>query len=388
MAKRPSTPPATAPAERDGPFWLVCGDEYLVARHARELANRLCPPDRQALGLEVIEGRSHNKHADLAIRAVQQCRSALNTVGFFGGAKTIWLRDVDFFFDGVVGRQVAVKEEVALLVADLKRGLLDGQQLVLSATKVDRRSALFKTCQTLGTVREFALPDKPWEREKYAREVLRTMAEEVGLEAGGPVLDAFIGKAGTETLALHAEIEKLKTYLGDRKKITEEDVRLVVSPGREAAGWDLSDALGERNLDKTIETYRQLVFQGEEPFVLLMGLHTRIRELLVLRICLDQGWLRTHGEPPWLKAEWLGAGEAEPLFAALPEGLRPAALNPWRAGRLAAQALKYTRAELTRAQHLLLETHAAILQAAAGPAPKLLVEVGLIQILKGKSDAA
>lgn len=387
MAKRPSST-KPAPTERDGPVWLVCGDEFLVTRHARELVNRLCPPEQQVLGLEVVEGRSHNKHSDLAIRAVQQCRSALNTMGFFGGSKTVWLRDADFFYEGYVGRQVAVKAEVALLVEDIKRGLLEGQQLVLSATKVDRRSALFKACQAQGTVREFALPDKPWEREKYARTVLQSMLEEAGLEAGGVVLDAFIGKAGAETLALHAEIEKLKTYLGDRKKITEEDVRLIVSPGREAAGWDLADAFGERNLDKTIETYRQLIFQGEEPFVLIMGLHSRVRELMVLRICLDQGWLRVQGEAPWLKAEWLGAGEADPVIAALPENLRPSDLNPWRAGRLAAQARRYTRAELVRAQHLLLETHAAILQSAAGPAPKLLVEVGLIQIMKGKLDAA
>lgn len=384
MAKKSdnATPPSP---EKEGPVWLIWGgDEFLVSRQARELVDRLCPPDQQALGLEIVEGRVETK--DPAILALQQCRSALNTVGFFGASKTVWLRDAEFFSDAKVGRLADVKAEVARLAELIKGGLLAGQRLVVSTTKVDRRSAFYKACQALGEVREFAVPEKTGEREKYTREIVRLLLREADLRASHEAVEDLVGKVGGHSRQLAQEIEKLRTYLGARRDVTEEDVRLIVSPSREAAGWDLADAFGERNLSKALETLRQLLFQNEKAFVLIMGLQNRVRELLVFRTCLDQRWVRVHGEKPWYKADWLGAGDAESLFDSLPDNLHPAKMNPWRAGRLGAQAALYSRAELIRAQQVLLEAHEAMIQ--TGVPHELLLETGLVKIMGKQRHAA
>ncbi|MCZ7590687.1 MAG: DNA polymerase III subunit delta [Kiritimatiellae bacterium] len=365
--------------------WLIWGgDEFLVSRHARELTDRLCPPAEQALGLEVIDARAETK--DPAVMALQRCRGALNTVGFFGASKTIWLRDADFFSDTKVGRLAAVKGEVAKLAEIIKGGLLDGQRLVISASKVDRRSAFYKACQANGEVIEFGVPEKSYEQEKYAAEIVNTLLRGAGLKATRGAIDDIVGKVGGQSRLIHQEVEKLRNYVGDRKEITEEDTRLIVSASREAAGWDLADALGERNIAKALDTLRQLLSQNEKAFVLIMGLQNRVRELTVFRACLDQRWLQLQGQAPWQKAIWHGAGDASHLFDSLPDTLQPERMNPWRAGRLAAQAGAYTRAELARAQQVLLDAHEAMLRSSAPH--ELLLELALVRIMGTQRYAA
>lgn len=384
MAKTRESP-KQAPEERDGPVWLFWGtDEFFISRQARAVVDRLCPRDQQALGVEIIEGLA-DKSSEPAVRALQRCCSAVATVGFFGASKTVWLRDANFFNEGLVGRTLAVKAEVAKLVEELKRGLPPGQHLVISATKVDKRSSFYKTCLAVGEVRELSPPEKASERERYLRDRVRTLLDEAGLRAPDNVIQMLQDKVGADARQMHKELEKLSVYLGKRTAITEEDVRLIVSPTRESAGWDLADAMGERNLPKTLDTLRQLLFQGEKEFLLIMGLQSRVRELLIFRTCLDQRWIHMSGSAPWLKAEWQGAGEAESLFDALPEKLHPAKMNPWRGGRLGDQARRYSRAELMQAQRILLNAHEAMIRTATPP--KLLLELGLIQII-GKNTHA
>ncbi len=377
MAKK-SEKKATPVSGGDKSVWLIWGsDEYLVSRQARDLVAKLCPPEQQAFGLEVIDGRLDTKEP--IIQALQQCRASLNTVGFFGASKTVWLRDVEFLYDSRAGRLADVKAELGRLADLLKGGLLAGQRFVVSATKVDRRSAFYKACVAVADVQEFAVPEKANERDSYTRDVIRTLLREADLRASHEAIEALIGKVGSHSRQLAQEIEKLRTYLGERRDVTEEDIRLLVSPAREAAGWDLADAMGERNLTKTLETLRQLLFQNEKAFVMIMGLQNRIRELLVFRIGLDQRWLRIHGEKPWYKADWSGAGDAEELFNSLPDNLHPGKMNPWRAGRLGAQAAAYSRAELVRAQRILLETHEAMLRTSVPQ--ELLLETCLVKII-------
>ncbi|MCO5068369.1 MAG: DNA polymerase III subunit delta [Kiritimatiellae bacterium] len=377
MAKK-SEQKETSAANSEKNVWLIWGtDEYLVSRHARDLVAQLCPPDQQAFGLEIIEGRLDTK--DPIILALQQCRASLNTVGFFGASKTVWLRDVEFLAETRASRTADVKAEIARLADLLKGGLLDGQRFVISASKVDRRSAFYKACQAVAEIQEFSVPEKAGDREKYTREIIRSLLREADLRASDSVVQSLIGKVGSQSRQLAQEVEKLRTYLGERRDVTEEDVRTLVSPAREAAGWDLADTLGERDLARSLETLRQLLFQNEKAFVLIMGLQNRVRELLVFRIALDQRWLRIHGEKPWYKADWNGAGEAEDLLGHLPDNLHPAKMNPWRAGRLGAQAAAYSRAELVRAQRILLDGHEAMLRSSVPQ--ELLLETCLIKII-------
>ena len=355
---------------------LVMGeDEYLVSTNAKELVDRLCPKADQAFGLEVVEARV-DLVAD-AVTAIGRCLDGLRTLGFLGGRKVVWLRDATFLGSGVIGESAEVKDRLDDLVKLIKAGLPEGQILVVSALKVDGRSAFFKACQSAGNVMKFELPDKSYQLEQQARGTAGDMFRKIGLSIGPEALEEFLDKTGTDTRQIVQEAEKLAVYLGDRKTVQVADVRDIVSSSREAIPWDLADAVGNRDLSGTLKVLRQLMFQGENEVGLIISLENRFRDLLLYREALDRKWVSVSGQEPWLKVEWRSSPEVDALASALAKD--PRSTNVYRAGKLVAQARKYSRQELARCQALTLSAHETIVSSTS--AKELMLEFLLIKLL-------
>ena len=355
---------------------LVFGeDEYLVSTNAKELVDRLCPKADQAFGLEIIEARV-DLVAD-AIAAIGRCLDGLRTLGFLGGRKVVWLRDATFLGAGVIGESADVKTRLDDLVKLIKAGLPQGQVLVVSALKVDGRSAFFKACQSAGNVVKFDLPDKSYQLEQLARGTAGDAFRKIGLNIGPDALEEFLDKTGTDTRQIVQEVEKLSVYLGDRKSVQVADVHAIVSPSREAISWDLADAVGNRDLAGTLKVLRQLLFQGENEVGLIISLENRFRDLLMYREAMDRKWLSVTGEEPWLKVEWRQSPEVDAFASSLVKD--PRTVNIYRAGKLVAQAKRYSRQELIRCQALTLSAHETIVSSTS--AKELMLEFLLIKLL-------
>ena len=367
----------------DATVHLVFGeDEYLVSTNAKELVDRLCPKADQAFGLEIVEARV-DLVAD-AIAAIGCCLDGLRTLGFLGGRKVVWLRDATFLGSGVIGESADVKNRLDDLVKLIKAGLPQGQILVVSALKVDGRSAFFKACQSAGNVTKFELPDKSYQLEQQARGTAGDAFRKIGLNIGPDALEEFLDKTGTDTRQIVQEVEKLFVYLGDRKNVQVADVHAIVSPSREAISWDLADAVGNRDLAGTLKVLRQLLFQGENEVGLIISLENRFRDLLMYREAMDRKWLSVSGQEPWLKVEWRQSPEVDAFASALVKDPRTA--NIYRAGKLVAQAKLYSRQELIRCQALTLSAHETIVSSTS--AKELMLEFLLIKLLGAARPAS
>jgi DNA polymerase-3 subunit delta len=365
-------------------LYLVHGeDELKVTACAKRLIDQLCPPAEQALNLEIVDAMADR--IEPAVEAVRQCLGAVLTVGLFGGRKVVWLRNATFFNEGEPGRFDDVKAAVAQLTEEIKKGLPEDHVLVVTAGKVDGRSAFFKACKAAGKVEEFAISEKPYEAAAQATEFAGHAFAEAGLQIDPQTLGRFLDRCGNQSRQIAQEVEKLRLYLGKGKSVSEADVRLMVAPTREGIAWDLADAFGRRDLVDALRTLRLLLFQRAKDHVLLLGLISRIRELMVFRACLDQRWIRVTGEGRWAKAEWQGpADAAAPLEAVL--GRAPASLHWYRLKTMAEQAQRFESAELSRCHHLALETYERMISGAAGG--DVLLELFLIRALGGTRHAA
>ena len=85
---------------------IVGSDELEVKRVAAALAAELTPPDAGEFGVEMIDGCADN--ADQAATRIRSAIEALQTLPFFGGAKLVWLKNVNFLADSVIGRAASV----------------------------------------------------------------------------------------------------------------------------------------------------------------------------------------------------------------------------------------------------------------------------------------
>ncbi len=381
-AKAADATPATLASLETASLALVWGgDEYRVGRKAREILHAWCPPDQQDFGVEKVDGAVDT--IDEAVSAINQVLEAVSTVGLFGGNKVVWLQDASFFSEAVPGKYEDVKAAVARLTEEIKRGLMPGQRLLISASKVHRGYAFYKACQAHGVVQEYDFPEKPREQMEQAVATVQELLREEGLKAPYPAIQMLVDKAGFDTRQLVQEVQKLATYLGDRRDLTVEDIRAMVAPSRESATWDLAEALGQRDLAGSLRLFRQLLFQKESPVALLMGIEGRIRDMLALKSLMDRGHLRMSGSGGYVNATWSETPEAREAAQLLAGNLLKG--HPFRLAMLARSAAPFTVAELRRWYALAVRTHEQMMR--GGVSDEVLLEFMMVEMVRGGPNA-
>lgn len=383
MAKKKTTPETKPIAPEDVRVYVFVGDDdFLVTQAAREWVNTLCPEAEQAFGLEIIDGAADN--AEGAQQAIARVLSALQTVGFFGGGKVVWLKDASFLDDSQTGRAAAVKERVGWISDLMKKGLGEGLHLVISTSRIDGRSAFAKACKTHAQVKEFKTEEKSWEADKSARERTLQIWKELGLKPErNEVMEAFLVRSGNDTRQIMQESEKLFVYKGAQSAVvTEEDVKAVVSSARESVVWDLSDALGERKLGKALSVLRQLLFQGEEPMGLIFQLERRVRDLILIKECMRRKWLTLGGSGSYARAEWSHDAETDAILLRFEKD--PRKKHWYVTSQLCKQAKEYTLRELLQAQAEVAKAHESLVSGGL-PGP-LMLELLLIKITPRAAD--
>lgn len=349
--------------------YLIYGDDdYRVAQKTREIIESVLPENDRLMGLESIDGAVDR--VEDACSAMKRCFEALQMVGFFSDRKVTWLRNVSFLTDNNVGRSETVKNMLNDLAGLLKGGLPEGQAFVVTSPKVDKRGRFFKTFKEAGEMFEFAALDEKKDAQNTA-EILRDALADAGIGMNRTVGTAFLEKVGANTRDIINEVGKLALYLGDRKEAGLEDIEAITSPSRKAISWDLADAFGRRDLKKAIQVTRQLLFQKENEIGLIMGLHGRVKDLMIYRQALDEGWLNKGGK--WSKLP----SEAENAFESMERD--PRQTHPYRAKLLAQQASMFTMKELRKCQESVMDTHHKMVSSQTSK--QVVLELLLIKLL-------
>jgi DNA polymerase III delta subunit len=366
-----------------GKLYFICGDDdYLVDSAARERINQLVPAADREYGVEVIDGRRDT--GDEIRRAVEACIESVQTPGFFGSVKVTWLRDAHFLTGGGrVSETVAAKGAVERLSEWLKDGLLEGQTLLITATKILRSSLFFKLCQRQGEIEDFGGGFKSWELEKLADQRLDRLLEKAGLAMDDDARKEFLTRAGFDTRFLVQELEKLSLYMGSVRHVKVGDVREITSIGREAEAWDLLDAFGNRDAFALLDTLKRLSGQKGIGIMLAAMLEKSVRELLVLREAHDRKWIYggRGGSCGWSTSL---SPEAVALLNALP--VNPKTLNTWAMKKKLPHALNYSLQELRIARFRILELRERLVS--TGLPEMFLLETALLRIIGNPHKAA
>ncbi|HEY0368165.1 MAG TPA: DNA polymerase III subunit delta [Chthoniobacterales bacterium] len=276
---------------------VVGSDESEVKRIAAELAAKLTPPDAGDFGLEVVDGCGDNSEQSAA--RVRSAIEALQTLPFFGG-KLVWLKNANSLGDSVIGRSAAVQEALEQLGDLLNTGLAPDITFLLSATEVDKRRSFYKS---LGKLAEVQVIDKldasrsGWEEE--ATEIVRRRAGIRGLafEEDG-ALDLFVLLTGGDTRQIENELEKLDLYVAGERRVSADEVRILVPLSRAGVIFELGNALAACDLDRALALVRGLLDQGESAIgILLVAILPTIRNLLLAKDLMDRHRLSRPSAP-------------------------------------------------------------------------------------------
>lgn len=188
------------------------------------------------------------------------------------------------------GMEVTDKRDDTERLEDvLKRGIPEGNHLIITAETVDKRKKLFKVISETGTILHFS----PAKGEARQKNVLMDAAKDILVKSGktlSPHAWIAIGKKTGFTLAdSMSALEMLITYTGERTLIEKTDVEEVVGKTKEDTVFDLTGALADKNLQKALSSLKDLFDQGVNHILILSMIAREIRFLLHAKAFIKSG---------------------------------------------------------------------------------------------------
>lgn len=175
-----------------------------------------------------------------------------------------------------------------LLQRAIEKGFPENNHLVITADLVDKRRKLFKIIKKKGVIIDCSVPKGDRREDKIAQEAVLAERMETLLGRYGKVMSK---KAYMELYALTGfdidtfsdNLAKLIDYIGDEKEITTEDVAFVLKRTRKDPIYELTNAIAERNAEKSLFFLNSLLQENFHPLQILASITNQIRKLVVAR---------------------------------------------------------------------------------------------------------
>ena len=152
--------------------------------------------------------------------------------------------------------------------------------LVFEAAALDQRMRLAKLFAEKTVTVSVELSNDPAERARLSMPLSLEMARELGATLEPDAAEELCDILNGELASIRTELEKLSAYAGERRKITREDVDLLVISARKYEVWDLADMLSARKPAQALEFLDRLLREGEAAPALLGALAWTYRKLL------------------------------------------------------------------------------------------------------------
>ena len=111
-----------------------------------------------------------------------------------------------------------------------------------------------------------------------------------GYSISSSSIDLIISKVGYELSNIIKELDKMFIYKLDDKKITKEDVLDVITNNIENNIFELTNAIVNKEKDKVISIYNDLIKSGEDPIKLIVTISNQFRLMLQVKIMRNSGY--------------------------------------------------------------------------------------------------
>lgn len=116
---------------------------------------------------------------------------------------------------------------------------------------------------------------------------LEKMFEEKGISILASDLSKMVSLCGQSMSSIYTEFCKVLNFVGERKKITSEDITAVVSKTTDARIFDIIDNIAEGKTKTVFEELSALRFAGENSSTVLSLISARMGELLMVKQLSD-----------------------------------------------------------------------------------------------------
>lgn len=146
--------------------------------------------------------------------------------------------------------------------------------LLFATSKIDGRTTLGRALAQKTVSVECRHPF-----ENQLPPLIRRMAKRRQVELHPEVVSYLVEVVGSDLLALDDAVERLRLFAGDRRTVELDVARKCIADTRVHEIWDLTDAIGERNLEQALKVLGRLRSEGMEALRVLPMLARSVRQL-------------------------------------------------------------------------------------------------------------
>lgn len=265
--------------DKIAPFYFLFGEErFFHSEIIHAIVEKLIDADNREFNLETFEAKSSS---------VSDWISAAKTLSFLGGTKVVIATNLHEV-------TLAPKDCDALL--DYSKAPLEGTCLILTADKADRKRKVFKSLtKHAGAVACDAPAEMtliPW---------IKKRADAMGYQLSPDAARQMVELTGARPGVLAMELEKLMTYAGGNRSITDKEVLAMVGDIKQENPFALTEALKEKNAQQALALLHNQLGHGEEPLKILGTI------VWQLRVIWEVKTYQAQKLPPQKIAEAMGA---------------------------------------------------------------------------------
>ena len=271
-------------------LFMASGEDFLTRKAFDQIIKRLLPKEKRELSYELLEGSEaefSNVMERISTYSFQELLVvALKNVPLFAGTTS--------------------KQEIETFQEFIKKPFPDGHFLVLTTDGLDRRKAIFKAIKEIGVVVDCATPKGSRQADKNQQTVLlRATMEAILFSAQkGIDNDAFaflVDQTGFDPDTFSDNLNKLVSFIGERKSITVQDVGRVVKRTRKDAIFEFTNAVADKNPSAALFYLQSLLKGGFHPLQIITALTNQLRKLLLVKLFVEE--CKRKKEPCWQRGK-------------------------------------------------------------------------------------
>lgn len=217
-------------------------------------------------------------HFDLEETTLSVVLDDARALSLFASERVVWVSGAEAALPGARAAADAGEEDMANLAAYVHQPT-PGVTVVFDCSRYDFEG---EDKTKMDRVLKFysAIPDpvefRPYTPES-ARQLARDLAAGAGLNIGIAEIGLLIEALAGDASRIATEIEKLALFAGGERKITAEDIALLVPNARESTVFSLVGALGRGDRKRSLDSLDTLLREGEYLPLALTFLATQFR---------------------------------------------------------------------------------------------------------------
>lgn len=206
----------------------------------------------------------------------------LQTPAFGFDKKMIIVKDADVLKKQGKKKNQALSDQVDKIASFIEQNfeyIKDQVVLIFIEDEIEKNN-LYKQIEKLGIICNFEqekLPDL-MKRIKYICNAYKVNIDNLALSY-------FIESCGTNLQDLINEIRKLIEYKGENGTITREDIDLLCIKQFDSVIFELTDSLGQKNVKKSLEVLKNLLYAKEPIQKILITLYNHFKKLYITKLC-------------------------------------------------------------------------------------------------------